>query len=66
MDLLAAVINVNSSNNGSCLVPLLFTFSVFAGFELIATQVDVLESDCIILATGKCHAKAGSGHLVLL
>lgn len=56
MDLLV-VINVNTSNNDSCLVPLLFKWSVFAGFELIVTQVDVLESDWIILATGKCHAK---------
>ena len=42
MDLLVIVINHN--NNGNCLALLLFTWNVFAGFGLLAKQVDVLES----------------------
>lgn len=64
MDLLV-IIN-NSNNPGSCLVPLLFKQSAFAGFGLTAPQVGVLESDCIILAKGKCHAEGRIWTLLVL
>lgn len=60
------VITSNSNNHGTCLVPLPFKRSVFAGFGLPAPQVDVLESDCIILAKGRCHAEGRIWTVVLL